>query len=285
MTKLRRRMEEELKIRRYSPATIKAYIAAVKGFAVFHGRSPEEMGAEEVRSYLLHLTEKKKLSWSTINQTICSIRFFYIDVLNRPIEVDRVFYQKRERKLPVVLSEHEVLRLLEAAANLKERAILMTFYSCGLRLQELLHLQPKDIDSDRMRIRVRAGKGGKERSVVLAVTLLEVLREYFRQFRPTHWLFFADKPEHPVHPRTLQRMVSEAARRAGLSKPVTPHLLRHSFATHLLEHGTNLRYIQELLGHRSLKTTMLYTHVSREALGQVISPLDRLFWRKEKTTT
>jgi site-specific recombinase XerD len=284
MTKLRRRMEEELKIRRYSPATIRAYIAAVKGFAAFHGRSPEEMGAEEVRAYLLHLTEEKKLSWSTINQAICSIRFLYIDVLNRPVEVGRVFYQKRQRKLPAVLSEGEVLRLLEAATDLKERAILMTFYSGGLRLRELLHLQAKDIDSDRMQIRVRAGKGGKERQVILAVTLLEVLRDYFRQYRPTRWLFFSDKPEHPLQPRTVQRMVSEAARRAGLSKPVTPHLLRHSFATHLLERGTNLRYIQELLGHRSLKTTMLYTHVSREALGKVISPLDRLFWRKEKTT-
>jgi site-specific recombinase XerD len=275
-------MEEELKLRRYSPATIKAYVFAVRNFAKFHGRSPEEMGTEEVRAYLLYLTEKK-LSPATINQIICAIRFLYIDVLNRPFEIGRVFYQKRKRKLPVVLSEREILRLLEAAVHLKERAILMTMYSGGLRLREVLGLHPKDIDSATMRIRIREGKGGKERYVVLAATLLEVLREYSRRFRPTRWLFAGDHPDQPIHPRTVQRLVRDTARRAGLSKPVTPHVLRHSFATHLLEHGTNLRYIQELLGHRSLKTTMLYTHVSRKALGQVVSPLDRLMGRSGLT--
>jgi site-specific recombinase XerD len=283
MTKLRRRMEEELRLRRYSPATIKAYIGAVKGFAAFHSRTPEEMGAEEVRAYLLHLTERK-LSWSSINQTICGIRFLYRDVLNRPIEVSRVFYQKRTRKLPVVLTQREVTQLLDAAANLKEQAILMTFYPGGLRLQELLQLQPEDIDSAAMRIRIRAGKGGKERYVVLSPTLLDVLREYFRRYRPTRWLFSRETSEQPIDPRTLQRMVRDTARRAGLSKPVTPHVLRHCFATHLLENGTNLRYIQELLGHCSLKTTMVYTHVSQQVLAKVVSPLDRLAVRREPTT-
>lgn len=276
MTKLRRRMEEELRLRGYSPATAKAYLWGVGNFAQFHGRSPDQMGAEEVRTYLLHLTEEKKLSPTTINQIVCAIRFFYINVLDRPCEISKVVYQKRKRKLPEVLSEQEVVRLLEAAANLWERAILMTLYAGGLRLLELIQLTPKDIDSQAMRIRIRAGKGGKERYVVLSETLLEVLRQYFRKFRPERWLFYSDKPDRPIHPRTLQRMVREIARRAGLTKKVTPHILRHSFATHLLDHGTNLRYIQELMGHKSLKTTMLYTHVSRHALGQVVSPLDRL---------
>jgi site-specific recombinase XerD len=234
------------------------------------------MGAEEVRTYLLHLTEEKKLSPTTINQIVCAIRFFYINVLDRPCEIGKVVYQKRKRKLPEALSEQDVVRLVEAAANLWERAILMTLYAGGLRLLELIQLAPKDIDSQTMRIRIRAGKGGKERYVVLSETLLEELRHYFRKFRPERWLFYADKPDRPIHPRTIQRMVREVARRAGLNKKVTPHVLRHSFATHLLDHGTNLRYIQELMGHKSLKTTMLYTHVSRHSLGQVVSPPDRL---------
>jgi integrase/recombinase XerD len=276
MTKLRRRMEEELRLRGYSPVTLKAYVGAVKNFALFHGRSPDQMGAEEVRAYLLHLTDEKKLAPASINQALAGIRFFYINVLDRPCEVGHVVYQKRKRKLPVVLSEQEVIQLLDAAANLKDRAILMTLYSGGLRLLELIHLQPKDIDSATMRIRVREGKGGKDRYVVLSETLLEVLRQYFLKFRPERWLFYADKPDRPIHPRRIQRMIKETALRAGLTKSVSPHMLRHSFATHLLEHGTNLRYIQELMGHKSLKTTMLYAHVSQRALGKVVSPLDRL---------
>ena len=281
MTKLRRRMEEELRLRRYSQATIKAYIGAVSAFARFHGRPPEQLGAEEVRSYLLHLTDEKKLSWSTINQAICGIRFLYIKVLDRPLEVGKVAHQKRQRRLPSVLSAQEIIQLIEAAANLRERAILMALYSGGLRLRELIELEIADIDSTAMRIRLRAGKGGKERYVVLSVTLLEVLRQYFREFCPKRWLFYTGKPEHQIKPRSIQRMVGEIAVRAGLRKRVSPHTLRHSFATHLLDHGTNLVYIQELLGHKSLKTTLLYTHVSRQSLDKVVSPLDRL---RVKTT-
>ena len=176
----------------------------------------------------------------------------------------------------MVLSEQEVIHLLDAAANLKDRAILMTLYSGGLRLLELIHLQPGDIDSATMHIRIREGKGGKDRYVMLSETLLGVLRQYFRKFRPERWLFYAGKPDQPLPPRRIQRMIKATALRAGLTKRVSPHILRHSFATHLLEHGTNLRYIQELMGHKSLKTTMLYTHVSGRALGEVVSPLDRL---------
>ena len=276
MTKLRRRMEEELRLRAYSPMTIKAYVRAVKDFSLFHGRSPDQLGAQEVRAYLLHLTDERKLAPASINQALAGIRFFYINVLDRPCEVGHVVYQKRKKKLPVVLSEQEVIQLLDAASNLKDRVILMTLYSGGLRLLELIHLQTKDIESDSMRIRIREGKGGKDRYVTLSETLLEALRQYFRKFRPERWLFYADKPHQPVPPRRIQRMIQATALRAGLTKRISPHTLRHSFATHLLEHGTSLRYIQELLGHRSLKTTMLYTHVSRRALGKVVSPLDWL---------
>jgi site-specific recombinase XerD len=276
MTKLRRRMEEELKLRGYAESTVKAYLGAVRGFAAFHHRSPEQMGAEEVRSYLLDLHEAKKLSGSTINQTVCGIRFFYIHVLQRPCDVGPIGYSKRRRKLPVVLTEAEVLQLLDAARTVKERAILMTLYSAGLRLREAQSLQVGDIDSKAMRILVRAGKGGKERYVMLSQRLLEELRLYFRQDRPKLWLFYGADRDQPIHPRTVQRIFKAAVEKAALAKAVSVHTLRHSFATHLLEHGTSLRYIQELLGHESYKTTLIYTHVSPSSLGRVVSPLDRL---------
>jgi len=227
MTKLRRRMEEELRLGGYSPATTKAYIGAVKNFAAFHRRPPDQLGAEEVRAYLLYLTDEKKLSPSTINQALAGLRFFYVRVLNRPCDVKHVVYQKRKRKLPVVLSDQEVIRLLDAAANLKDRSILMTMYSGGLRLLEMIRLHPKDIDSATMRIRVRDGKGGKDRYVVLSETLLEVLRLYFVKFRPEIWLFYSDQLDRPISPRHIQRMVRDTALRAGLKKRVTPHMLRH----------------------------------------------------------
>jgi len=276
---LRRRLEEELKLRNYQPKTITTYTAAVRKLAEHYGRSPAQIGPEEIRTYLLHLLEEKKLSSSTLNQTICALRFFYIRVLGRPWKVAKVHFQKRRRKLPTVLTESEVALLLEAAKTLKDRAILMTLYSAGLRLRELAHLQPGDIQSDGMRILIREAKGGKQRYVALSTTLLPVLRHYFRLYRPGQWLFFGESREQPIHSRTVQRMVTETARLAGLAKTVSPHTLRHSFATHLLEHGTDLRFIQEALGHNHLKTTALYTHVSPRALSQIVSPLDRLLLR------
>lgn len=285
MTKLRCRMEEELKLKGYSSATIKAYIGVVRNFALFHGRSPERLGAEEVRSYLLHMINGKKLSRSTVVQAMCAIQFLYIHVLHSRCDVSDVVFPKRGRKktLPAVLTENEVEQLLLTAANLKEQAILMTLYSTGLRVRELVELRPDDIDSEAMKIRVREGKGGKGRYTLLSQTLLETLRRYFRKYRPLQRLFYGNTPQSAMPTRTVQRMVATTALRAGLKKRVTPHLLRHSFATHLLEHGTNLRHIQELLGHASLKTTMIYTHVSPQALSQVVSPLDRLDLTLQKT--
>jgi integrase/recombinase XerD len=276
MSKLRRRLEEELKLRGYSAATIRIYVRAVRKFAEFHGRSPAYLGREEIRAYLLYLIADKQASRSGVDQAIYALKFFYTQVLDRPFEVDKVRYPKRPKRLPVVLTGPEVVRLLSAASCLKHQALLMTLYSAGLRLSEALGLEPKDIDSSAMKIHVRAGKGGKERYAVLSTQLLETLRRYFRQYRPERWLFFGQTKAQPMTSRTAQRIVAEVARQAGLTQRVTAHTLRHSFATHLLERGTSLVYIQALLGHQWLKSTLIYTHVSHPALSKVRSPLDEL---------
>lgn len=275
MGEMRDRMEKELKLRGYSPRTIKTYLRVIHNFVAFHRRPAEKMGSAEARSYLLHLIEDKHLSSSAINQAGAALRYFYGQVLGRPIEVEKIPLQKRQRRLPFALSEREVAAFLAAEPNLKHRAILMTLYAGGLRLQEAIQLQPKDIDSAGMRIRIRVGKGGKERYVMLAVTLLHTLRAYFKQYRPERWLFYGRSKNEPIDPRTVQRVITKATKAAGIRKRVTAHILRHSFATHLLDRGTNLRYLQELLGHRHIRTTMIYTHVSRRVCA-VRSPLDWL---------
>ena len=276
MGEMRDRLEKELKLRGYSPKTLRAYVYAVHNFVRYHKRPAEQMGAPEARAYVLHLIEDKQAASATANQAVCALRFFYTQVLRRPFDLKDLPFGKRRRTLPSVLTEKEVLALLDAEKNVKYRAVLMTLYSGGLRLQEVLQLRPQDIDSIGMRIHVRAGKGGKARYVMLAHTLLDTLREYFKLYKPKKWLFCGQSLEEPLHPRSVQRMIKQAAAAAGLRKRVSAHILRHSFATHLLERGTNLRYIQELLGHSSIKTTMIYTHVSRRALSQVVSPLDWL---------
>jgi len=276
MGEMRRRMEKELKLRGLSPRTSKTYLRVVHNYARYHRRPPETMGVEEARAYVLHLIEEKNLSRSSIIQAVCGLRFFYHKVLRQTFDLDVLPLQKRHRTLPQVLTEKEVAALLEAESNLKQRAILMALYSGGLRLQEVLQLRPVDIDSAGMRIRIRAGKGGKERYVMLSFTLLNALRTYFKQYRPEKWLFFGKTKAEPASPRSVQKMIGKAAAAAGIRKKVTTHILRHSFATHLLDRGTNLRYIQELLGHKSIKTTMIYIHVSRRTLTEVVSPLDRL---------
>jgi site-specific recombinase XerD len=278
MGETRRKLEEELKLRGYSERTVAAYTLWGRSYVAFHRKPAEKMGAAEVRAFLLHLSERK-LSSSTVNQAGCALRFLYRQVLGRPCEVAKIPLQKRRRKLPVVLTEHEVAKLLAATENVKHQAILMAMYSAGLRLKEVLGLQVKDIESSAMHIRVRQAKGGKERYVMLSLRLLETLRHYFREYRPKQWLFFGATKDEPMHPRTVQRAVDKAAKAAGIARRVTSHALRHSFATHLLEHGTNLRYIQELLGHGSVRTTTIYTHVTRRGLSKIVSPLDWLTLR------
>lgn len=276
MSVLRRRMEEELRLRGMSEKTVVTYVGTVRRFAEHFSRSPDRLGREEVRRYLLYLAEERKLAPSSVNQALSALRFFYMDVLDREFAVARLPRQKRKDSLPVVLTEAEVARLLGAPMSLKLRSILMTLYSAALRLGEATRLQPTDIDSASMSIRVRNGKGGRDRTVMLSGKLLLVLREYWRVYRPRRWLFYGKTKERPIDPRTVQRRITVAAQSVGLRKRVTPHTLRHSCATHLMEQGASLRHIQELLGHKSVRTTQRYTRVSPARVAAVLSPLDRL---------
>lgn len=279
MTEMRRRMEVELKLRGCSERTQEAYLGWVRRFAEHFHRPPQQMGSQEVRAFLVDLLTVQQLSRSSLIQALCALKFFYVQVLHRACEVDDLRFPRRQRKLPRVLSESEIRRLLEAATDLKEEAILMTLYSSGLRLGELIRLEVKDIDSDKMQIRVHQGKGAKDRNVVLSQTLVEVLRRYYLRYRPQSWLFYGQTKQQPIPERAVQRMVNRIGERAGLRERVTAHCLRHTFATHLLERGTEVPYIQQLLGHKSIQTTLLYTRVSPRALNKVVSPLDRLDWR------
>lgn len=284
MSEMRRQMEVELKLQDCSPRTHKIYLSWVSRFAEHYRRPPERMGTPEVRAFLIHLLEVKKLSRSSVVQAFCALKFFYVHVLRRPYELEDLRFPKEKRKLPVVLSEPQVKRLLDAAEDLREQAIVMTLYSAGLRLSELLNLRVKDIDSTKMLIRVHRGKGGKDRNVVLSQTLLEVLRRYFREYRPEGLLFYGQTPQQRLADRVVQKMMRRLSSKAGLRQGVTCHTLRHSFATHLLEQGTELPYIQELLGHRSLKSTLLYTRISPRSLSKVTSPLDRLGWQAPESS-
>lgn len=276
MTLLRKRMLEDLRVRNYSPKTQEIYIRHVARFARHFGRSPDQLTAEDIRTYLVHLVESERVSWSSFNQAACALRFFYLVTLGRGDLVPHIPFPRTPKKLPTVLSTEEVARLLRAVPNLKHRALLITIYATGLRISEALALKVTDIDSERMVITVRQGKGLKDRTVMLSPQLLEVLRRYARQFLPRDWLFPGSRPDQPIHATVVQRACAQARLVAGLSKPATVHTLRHSFATHLLETGTDLRIIQTLLGHRSLKTTAIYTHVSAQRLHDTPSPLERL---------
>jgi integrase/recombinase XerD len=276
MTRLRQRMLEDLRVRNYSPRTESIYIQHVARFAAHFGRSPDQLTPEDIRSYLVHLVETRRVSWTWFNQAVCALRFFYRVTLDRGDIVPDIPYPRTSKKLPAVLSADEVARLLSAVRNPKHRAVLSTIYATGLRLSEALALKVSDIDSERMVITVRQGKGRKDRTVMLSPQLLEVLRSYARQVQPRHWLFPGKRSGQPLHATAVQRGCVKARAAAGLAKPASAHTLRHSFATHLLEAGTDLRLIQTLLGHNSIKTTAIYTHVSTQRLHNTPSPFDRL---------
>jgi integrase/recombinase XerD len=276
MTELRRRMLEDLRLRNYSPNTIKVYIRCVAKFAKHFRVSPDRLGPEHIRQYQLFLVQRKKVSWALFNQTVCALRFFYHHTLHRDWMIEHIPYPRHEQKLPVVLSPAEVAAVFAATRNLKHRAILMTIYAAGLRVSELTHLRVSDIDSQRQVICVRQGKGRKDRQVMLSPKLLELLRIYWKSYRPTGWLFPGKPPERPITRETVFTICRQAGAAAHLSKRISPHTLRHCFATHLLEDAIDLRRIQVLLGHRNLKTTAKYLHVSNLAVRTTVSPLDRL---------
>ncbi len=274
MTPLRQRLVDDLRLRNYSPRTIQCYVAHVARFAKHFGKSPELLGPEEIRAFQLHLLEKKS-SWSQFNQAVSALRFLYGKTLGRSELVPMLPYGKRPKTLACVLSPEEVAQLLEAARPGRERVLFQTAYACGLRLQEALHLQVKDIDSARMVLHVRQGKGNKDRLAPLSLTLLMELREYYRTHRPVQWLF-STKAGEPVHPGTVQRQLQRAVKKAGLRKPATMHTLRHSYATHMLEAGVDVMTLQKILGHRQLSTTARYLHLRGEHLQRLPSLLDRL---------
>lgn len=271
------RMEAEMKLRNFSPATQAEYSRCVRCFAEHFGRrSPEGLGRDEVRQYLLEVRDRRKLSPSTLKVYRAGIRFFY-EVMGCPEVVAVVGSPKVPRKVPEVLSGTEVEALLAAIVALAYRAIVMITYGAGLRISEACHLEPRDIDSRRMVIHVRHGKGGDERYVMLSQRLLETLRAYWRTARPSGpYLFAGSRAGAALSPDSVRRVIKKALGKAGITKPVTPHLLRHSFATHLLETGTDMRTIQVLLGHRTICTTQIYTQVSTARVARTRSPLDLL---------
>jgi site-specific recombinase XerD len=276
MTPLRARMIEDMKLRNFSIRTQEAYLRAVAKYAQHFGKSPERMGPKEVRQYLLHLVNEQKASWSWYKISLSGLRFVYHVTLGRKTLLEGVPCPREEKILPVVLSREEVAQFLRAARRLKTRTMLTTAYATGLRVSELVRLRVADIDSQRMVLRVRQGKGKKDRYVMLSPKLLELLRKYWKAVRPKDWLFPDRRRQGPLTVRTVQMSCKTVWRRSKLSKPVTMHILRHSFATHLLESGVDLRTIQVLLGHRSLKTTAIYTFVSMKRICTTPSPLDLL---------
>ncbi len=276
MTELRKRMLEDLRIRNRSPHTQRNYVHHVAAFARHFGRSPEELGPEHVRIYQVHLVQERGVSFSTFNIAVCALRFLYRVTLGRDWALKRIPFARPACKLPVVLSPAEVGRFLAVVENLKHRAMLMVAYSGGLRVSEVSRLRVADIDSKRMVIHVRAAKGRKDRFVPLSPRLLEQLRAYWREERPKEYLFPGRTPLCPIATGSIRQVCRIAAEKAGLDRRVTPHTLRHCFATHLLESGTDVRTIQLLLGHGALRTTTRYTHVSTEKLRSVRTPLDLL---------
>jgi len=276
MTPLRQRMIEDMKIRNFSPRTVKTYVGHVAAYARYFGKCPEQLGPAHVRGYQMYMIEEKKFSWSHFNNAVCALRFFYRVTVKKDWMIEHLPYGKQPKRLPVVLSKDEVLRLFAAMPNHAYRVILMTAYSAGLRLSEVAQLKVADLDAERMLIRVRQGKGRKDRYVPLSAVLLDVLRGYAKVSPPDAWLFPGLRPGHYLSPRTIERACVQAARAAGLTKHVTMHTLRHSFATHLLESGIDICTIQKLLGHARLNTTTIYTHVTEARLRSTKSPLDLL---------
>ncbi len=273
-TPLRERMQQAMRIRNMSPRTERTYLDCVARFALFFHVSPDRLGLPEIEQFLLFLRDVKKVSYCWFNQTVCALRFFYLYVVDRPDLVLRIPYGRRERHLPLVLSVDELVLLLGAIESLRDRVLLTVLYSAGIRLGEVCRLRVEDIDSRRMLLLIRQGKGHKDRYAPLSPIALNLLRQWWRATRPTGLLFPNTKdPSRPINHSTVQRAVKVASRRAGITKPISPRTLRHSFATHLMEQGTSMRVIQVLLGHAHCRTTETYTHVSP---AQARSPLDRL---------
>jgi len=269
-------VENVFKLRRYSPKTRRSYRPHIRRFLEYLGKPAHDATPEEVYAYFLKLVDQDQMSYSYNNQAISGIRFLYTFVLEKPYLLARVPRPRPERKLPVVLSQEAIMRLLEVVSNLKHLALLLIVYSAGLRVSEVVKLLIEDLDEERRLIRVRQAKGRKDRYTLLSYAALQGVKAYVEIYRPEKWLFPGQRPGRHLTARSAQKVITRAREKAGIPQQATMHTLRHSFATHLLEAGTDLRYIQELLGHKSSKTTEIYTHVSKKELGKIQSPLDAL---------
>lgn len=280
MTHLRKMMLEELQRRNYSESTIRIYLRSVEQFARKFGKSPDQLGPAELREYQAFLLNEKKITPHSAKVCVGALRFLYLKTLKRREMMFDLPYPKLPRILPVVLSQEEVTRLIDSAENLLQRTILLTLYSTGARRAEVTRLRVADVDSQRMVVHIRDGKGGHDRDVPLSEKLLEALRQYWRWMKPGTWLFpglsKGGRVDRPISDKVVWWSVAKAAKRSGINKRITPHTLRHSFATHLLEAGADLRTIQVLLGHADIKHTVVYLHLSRRHLQSVINPLDQL---------
>ena len=266
-----------LKSQRYSPNTIKTYTEALGVFFQFHSnKAPEKLEIEDIIHFNTVYILRKNLSASYQNQVINAIKLFYRNRFKRFMNLDNIQRPRREKRLPNVLSKQEIKAILEAPTNLKHRALLSLIYACGLRRSEVLNLTLKDVLSDRNLLFIRQSKGKKDRVVPISHKIIEMLRDYYKAFKPKTWLFEGQYTGEQYSERSLQLVLKQALQKAGNKKPVSLHWLRHSYATHLLESGTDLRYIQELLGHSSSRTTEIYTHVSTQNLQQIRSPFDDL---------
>ncbi len=277
---------DELKLRNYSYKTFKSYRSHIKDFAeYFAPKHPRELEVGDVRKYLIHLVQDKRMSAGTIGQAMSALKFMYAELYKRPFMLEGIPRPFKEYKLPVVLSLEEVKAVFDSLTNFKHKIMLMLVYSAGLRVGEMVRLRPSDVDSDRMMIHIRGAKGRKDRYTILSEVVLAGLRDYWRAYRPEKWLFEGQEKGKPYSVRSAERVFEGAARKAGISKDVSIHSLRHAFATHLLEQGTDIKFIQKLLGHSRVSTTEIYTHVSRKDVGLIRSPIESIMQPKGKKTT
>jgi integrase/recombinase XerD len=280
VTQLGKTMLEELQRRNYSQTTVTTYLKVIEDFSRHFHRPPDELGKEQLRAYQVHLIQERKLGVRTVGLHTAALRFFYCKTLKRMYPVEEVPYPRAPRRLPIILTREEAIRLIDSASNLFHRAMLITMYSTGMRRAELCRLKVEDIDSTRMLIHIRQGKGGKDRDVPLSPKTPETLREYWRWMRPKTYMFpgtiNGSRADKPITPKVLWEACREAAQRAGITKAVRPHLLRHSFATHLVEGGADLPTVQALLGHTDLKPTSIYLHLSERHIKAAGTPLDNM---------
>jgi len=277
MGPLKTKMLNEMRLRNFSEKTVKAYLCYIQDLANHHRRSPALLSTEDVKDYLLHMINERKAAASTVNLAYSSFKFFYTRVVDRGDVIEAVPRPRKGKTKPVVLGVSEVRGILDVTTNIKHKTILMTIYSSGLRVGEVVNLRVSDIDSERMQMFIRCAKGRRDRYVMLSRTNLEMLRTYYKIYRPDEWMFYSAEGRHKQYSiRSVEKVFKSAAKKAGIAKNVTVHSLRHSFATHMLENGIDLHHIQLLMGHASPKTTSVYLHVQKKDLLKIKSPLDAM---------